>query len=76
MFLGYTSGVAPLFSYNYGAQNHERLQKLFRLSLLFIAVGSAAAYGASLADVYKRQVWRGPFFYGLLTGKGGFATIS
>ena len=49
MFLGYTSGVAPLFSYNYGAQNHERLQKLFRLSLLFIAVGSAAAYGASLA---------------------------
>ncbi|WP_367925603.1 MATE family efflux transporter [uncultured Ruthenibacterium sp.] len=48
MFLGYTSGVAPLFSYNYGAGNHERLQRLFRLSLLFIGIGSVAAYAASM----------------------------
>ncbi len=49
VFLGYTSGVAPLFSYSYGAEDHDRLRKLFRLSMLFIGVGSAAALIASLA---------------------------
>lgn len=48
VFFGYTSGAAPLFSYNYGAENTKRLKSLFRLSLYFIAVCSAAAYVLSL----------------------------
>lgn len=36
--LGYSMGAAPLFSYNYGAGNKERLKKLYRLSTIFCAV--------------------------------------
>ncbi len=49
VFLGYTSGVAPLISYNYGAQNVRRLKKLYRLSMLFTAACSVAAAILSVA---------------------------
>ncbi|WP_312496765.1 MATE family efflux transporter, partial [Anaerosporobacter sp.] len=48
VFLGYTSGIAPLFSYNYGAQNEKRLKKLFKLSIIFITICSILAYAFSL----------------------------
>lgn len=48
VFLGYTSGIAPLFSYNYGAQNEKRLKKLFKLSIIFITICSVGAYAFSL----------------------------
>lgn len=48
MFFGYTSGAAPLLSFHYGAENQEQMKKLYRLSLLFVGIGSAAAFGASL----------------------------
>lgn len=47
VFFGYTSGVAPLISYNYGAQNKKRLKKLFHTSIIFIATCSVLAYGFS-----------------------------
>ena len=49
VFLGYVSGVAPLFSFNYGARDKKRLGQLFRLSLIFIAVCSLLAWALSLA---------------------------
>ncbi|MCD4836397.1 MATE family efflux transporter [Phocea massiliensis] len=48
VFFGFTSGVAPLVSFNYGAENHTRLQKLYRLSLIFVGICSALAFGGSL----------------------------
>lgn len=33
--LGYAMGVAPLISYQYGAGNHDALQKLYRISIRF-----------------------------------------
>lgn len=48
VFFGYTSGSAPLFSYNYGAENTKRLKALFRLSLFFIVACSIIAYVLSL----------------------------
>ncbi|MBC8536010.1 MATE family efflux transporter [Feifania hominis] len=48
IFLGYTSGVAPLISFNYGADNKKRLAKLVRTSGCFIGVGSVLAYGLSV----------------------------
>lgn len=48
VFLGYTSGIAPLFSYNYGAQKEERLKKLFKLSIIFITICAVGAYAFSL----------------------------
>ena len=48
IFFGYTSGVAPLISYHFGAHDRDRLKRLVRLSLLFVAVCSLAAYGLSV----------------------------
>lgn len=38
VFMGYAVGTAPLFGYNYGAQNHSELHNLFRRSLWVINV--------------------------------------
>ncbi len=38
VFIGYSVGTAPLFGYNYGAQNHSELHNLFRRSLWVINV--------------------------------------
>lgn len=48
VFLGYTSGAAPLFSYHYGAKNIENLKKLFRGSMIFILACSVLAYILSI----------------------------
>lgn len=48
VFLGYTSGIAPLFSYNYGAKNKNRLKQLFRMSNIAVGVCSLAACGLSV----------------------------
>lgn len=48
VFLGYTSGVAPLISYNYGARDTGRLKKLFSLSMIFVGGCSIIAFGLSL----------------------------
>lgn len=47
--LGYSIGVAPLFSYNYGKGDHIRVNKLFRLSLYFCSgVGITMTVGTVL----------------------------
>lgn len=48
VFFGYTSGVAPLFSYNYGAGEKKKLHVLMRMSLIFVAVCSLLALVMSL----------------------------
>ncbi len=48
VFMGYTSGVAPLISFNYGAQNKNRLKQLFKISMIFIAFCSALAFILSI----------------------------
>ncbi len=37
LFIGYSYGVAPMISYYHGEGNHEKLKKLIRFSLQFIA---------------------------------------
>ena len=44
---GFTSGVSPIISFNYGAQNHEKLQKLFRLCIKITLIISLAMIAAS-----------------------------
>jgi Na+-driven multidrug efflux pump len=43
-FLGFTNGIAPVFSYHYGAQNYGMLCRLIRLSLSSIALASLIAF--------------------------------
>ncbi len=42
IFLGYASGVAPVFGYHYGAGNRDELKGLLRRSLVIISVASVA----------------------------------
>ena len=53
VFLGYSSGVAPMISYNYGNKNKLQMQRLFRLSYTFVACTSVLVFILSffLSDV-------------------------
>lgn len=44
VFLGYSNGVAPIFSYKYGADDCLQIQKLFKISILFVAALSGAVF--------------------------------
>ena len=48
LFSGYTYGVAPMISYYYGEQNHEKLKRLVRKSLKIIAAISVVSLTVSL----------------------------
>lgn len=48
VFIGYSMGVAPMISYNYGKQDPLALKKLFRVSIFFIAANALVWFGASL----------------------------
>lgn len=42
MFIGFSNGVAPILSYNYGSGNKEQLRRLLKLCSLIVLLGSAA----------------------------------
>lgn len=56
IFIGYCIGTAPIIGYNFGAQNHEELQNIFRKSMIILAIVgvSMLALSEGLADVISR----------------------
>lgn len=44
VFMGFSSGVAPIISYNYGKQNNPQLQKLFKISISAIIITSILVF--------------------------------
>lgn len=44
VFMGFSSGIAPVVSYNYGSRNTEQLQKVFRNSLFVVVVISGIVF--------------------------------
>jgi putative MATE family efflux protein len=36
LYLGFSGGVAPIFSYNYGSGNHGQLKRVFKYCMIFI----------------------------------------
>ncbi|MFD2043737.1 MATE family efflux transporter [Ornithinibacillus salinisoli] len=48
IFAGYSMGVAPIISYNFGSKNNNQLKRIFKYSLLLIALVSIAVYGLSI----------------------------
>lgn len=48
VYLGFSSGVAPIISYNYGNNNKQQLRKIFQVSTIFITVTSVLSFGASI----------------------------
>ena len=54
VFMGYANGVAPIFSYKYGARDKEQIHKLFQYSLRFVLVLSGVVF--LLAFVVARPI--------------------
>lgn len=44
VFMGYSTGVAPIFSYKYGAGDTAQIHRLFRLSMRFVTVLSLLVF--------------------------------
>lgn len=44
VFMGYTNGVTPVFSYKYGADDRPQIRSLYRYSLLFVMVLSGMVF--------------------------------
>ena len=40
IYFGFASGVAPVFSYNHGCENHEQLHRIFNISIRFVAISA------------------------------------
>ena len=49
MFVGYSNGIGPVFSYHYGARNHGELKNLRKRSLMLVGLASAAMFVLSEA---------------------------
>lgn len=54
VFYGYTMGVSPVISYQYGRGNREELAGLFRRSLVLVAVFSLGSY--ALTEVFASPI--------------------
>ena len=51
VFFGFSSGVAPVISYKYGAQDAEQLHRIFHICLRFVLACSLGAYLLSRAVI-------------------------
>ncbi|MDC7126261.1 MAG: MATE family efflux transporter [Spirochaetales bacterium] len=60
--IGFSMGVAPVFSYNYGSQNHEQMKRLFRICVTFILSISAIVFASAMLG--------GPWLCGIFAQKG------
>ena len=60
LFMGFSQGVSPVISFNYGSKNHNQLKQVFRTSLIFTAVTSLATFllaqvtGSLVVGVFSR----------------------
>ncbi|MGM0900568.1 MAG: MATE family efflux transporter [Bacillota bacterium] len=61
-FMGYSVGIAPIISYNYGSQNIEQLKRILINSMVFIGVSSIVVFVFSLL--------LGPYIIQFMAGKG------
>jgi len=48
MYIGFSMGVAPVISYNYGSRNHVRLKRIFRICIGFILLCSVLLFAVSI----------------------------
>ena len=49
LHMGFSMGVSPVVSFNYGAGNWSRLRRVFRYCVLFIALASGLVFAAALS---------------------------
>lgn len=54
IFMGFVSGIAPIFSYNYGNNNYKQIKKLFWMSIKIVGVFSVVML--ILALVFAKSI--------------------
>lgn len=60
IFIGYNIGTAPIFGYNYGAQNHKELQNVFKKSMILtISAGAVLMVSAFLLATPLSKIFVG-----------------
>lgn len=50
LYMGFSMGVAPIFSFNYGSGNVRLLKKVYKISISFIVVSVVVITGLALAS--------------------------
>lgn len=48
IYMGYSDGVAPIVSFNYGKKDIDNLKKIFKISISFICISSVIIYVLSI----------------------------
>lgn len=48
LYLGFSVGVSPIFSYNYGEENYDQLKNVYKISRNFILISSVLIFIISL----------------------------
>ncbi len=48
LYLGFSLGVAPVISYNYGSNNTNQLKRIFKTCMIFIGGSSIAMFGVAM----------------------------
>lgn len=59
LYIGFSMGVAPIISYNYGGRNYNQLKKIFKICIIFIATVSviifvlAMVFASPLVNIFS-----------------------
>lgn len=54
VFMGFSTGIAPIISYNYGKQNNTQLQNLFKISIRIIVIISVLVF--IIAEIFSPYI--------------------
>lgn len=77
LYIGFSMGVAPVISYNYGVGDRQRLKKIFRICIFFIVAVSLVVFALSMilgAPVVSDFAPEGTAVYGI--AREGFGIFS
>lgn len=61
LYIGFSMGVAPVISFNYGKQDNARLKRVFSICMRFIILvsivifGTAITFGSSLVSLFSEK---------------------
>lgn len=50
LYIGFSMGVAPVISFNYGAKNYVRLEKIYKICISFITISSILLFVVSFIN--------------------------
>lgn len=48
LYIGFSMGVAPIISYNFGSKDYDRLKRIYRMCLLFICTISILVFAVAM----------------------------